>query len=138
LYYFLHHFGVPSLPTGFSQLVGPEAASGPPEPGQPGRERNNQMSMQQAALPPRAGGGPLDTAGARTPTSGSVAGIRRQAADIVDEVLSGTDPHQARARNELRRLMAEHPGSPETALAEDLLRIRGLTLVPDARPDRRP
>jgi hypothetical protein len=73
------------------------------------------------------------------PTGENVAGIRRQAADIIEAVLSGTDPHQAQARDELRRLVAAHPGRPEIALAEDLLRVRGLRLVSgDARPDRLP
>ena len=95
------------------------------------------MSMQQTALPTRAGSDRLATA-RRVPTGDDVAGIRRQAADIIEEVLSGTDPHQARARDELRRLVAAHPGRPEIALAEDLLRIRGLRLVSGARPDRLP
>jgi hypothetical protein len=72
------------------------------------------------------------------PTGDDVAGIRRQASDIIEAVLSGTDPHQARARDELRRLLAAYPGRPEIALAEDLLRIRGLMLVPGERPDRLP
>lgn len=94
------------------------------------------MSMQQAALPASAGSGRWATLEARMPTGDDVAGIRRQAADIIEAVLSGTNPHQASARDELRRLVAAHPGHPEIALAEDLLRIRGLTLVSgDARPD---
>lgn len=72
------------------------------------------------------------------PTGHDVAGIRRQASDIIEAVLSGTDPHQSGARDQLRRIMAAHPGRPETALAEHLLTIRRLTLVPGARPDRLP
>lgn len=93
------------------------------------------MSIQQAALRVRAGNGPPAPAGTRMPTGDHVAGIREQAADIIEEVLAGTDPYQARARNELSRHLAAHPGRPEIALAEHLLAIRGLALVPARRPE---
>ncbi|WP_354191466.1 hypothetical protein [Arthrobacter sp. UYCu712] len=60
------------------------------------------------------------------PPGDDVAAMRRQAAEIIEAILSGTDPRYARARDELRGHLAAHPRHPELALAEHLLRIRGL------------
>ncbi|MDQ0850212.1 hypothetical protein QFZ65_002150 [Arthrobacter sp. B3I9] len=53
-------------------------------------------------------------------------------------MLSETDPHHAGTRDALRRLLAAHPGQPETALAQYQLTLRGQTLSPGALPDRLP
>ena len=46
--------------------------------------------------------------------------IRKQSAQIIDAVLSGTAPEQASARDRLREHLAAHPGRPDIALAEHL------------------
>lgn len=94
------------------------------------------MSIQPANLPARAGRGEPATRAARMPTGDSLARIREQAADIIQEVLSGTDPDQAQARKALLRQCAAHPGHPEIALAEHLLTIRGITVL--TSPGRNP
>ena len=67
-------------------------------------------------------------------------GIRLQAAEIIAEVLSDSSPGQARAREQLCRLLQANPGRPEVALAEHLIALReesaqgrrtDLTLVKD-------
>jgi hypothetical protein len=67
-------------------------------------------------------------------------GIRLQAAGIIAEVLSDSSPGQARAREQLCRLLQANPGRPEVALAEHLIALReesaqgrrtDLTLVKD-------
>lgn len=83
-----------------------------------------------------------------TPTGASVngpedswaRGIRLQATEIIAEVLSDSSPGQARAREQLCRLLQANPGRPEAALAEHLIALReetardrrtNLTLVKD-------
>lgn len=88
------------------------------------------MSIQPAALHAWSGTGEPAALATRMPTGDGVARIREQAADIIEEVLSGTDPGQAAARQALREQCAAHPGHPETALAEHVLTIRGITLGP--------
>lgn len=83
-----------------------------------------------------------------TPTDASVngpedswaRGIRLQATEIIAEVLSDSSPGQARAREQLCRLLQANPGRPEAALAEHLIALReetardrrtNLTLVKD-------
>lgn len=48
-------------------------------------------------------------------------GIRRQATEIIAEVLSDSSPGHARAREQLCRLLQANPGRPEVALAEHLI-----------------
>jgi hypothetical protein len=69
------------------------------------------MSMQQAALPTQAGSGLPATAEPAMPPDEDVAGIGRQAADIIEAILSETDPHHAGTRDALRRLHAATQGS---------------------------
>lgn len=87
------------------------------------------MSIQPAALPARAGQEVPATRAASIPIGDSLAGIREQAADILQEILAGTDPDQASARNALLKQCAAHPGHPEIALAEHLLTLRGITVL---------
>jgi hypothetical protein len=47
--------------------------------------------------------------------------IRWQAQEIIDEVLSGTDPGEELARARLRRCVAQNPGRPERALLQQLM-----------------
>lgn len=75
----------------------------------------------------------------REPEAGRVRGIRLQAAEIIAVVLSDSAPGQARARDQLCRLLQANPGRPEVALAAHLIALReepargrrpDLTLVP--------
>lgn len=54
-------------------------------------------------------------------------GIRRQAREIINAVLSDPAPEQAGIRDQLREHLAAHPGNPEKALAEHLSSLRSLT-----------
>ncbi|MDQ0028389.1 hypothetical protein [Arthrobacter bambusae] len=51
----------------------------------------------------------------------SLAGLREQAQDIINEVLSGTEPSGEHLRAKLRASIARHPGFPELALLEHLM-----------------
>jgi len=88
------------------------------------------MSMESSSQPARAGRRPpAEPAGSERPGD-AVAGIGRQAADIIDAVLSAPAPEEAGIRDRLREHVASHPGHPETALAEHLMAIRSLTGLP--------
>jgi hypothetical protein len=47
--------------------------------------------------------------------------LRWQAQEIIDEVLSGTEPGEELARARLRRCVAQNPGRPERALLQQLM-----------------
>lgn len=47
--------------------------------------------------------------------------LRWQAQEIIDEVLSGTEPGEEMARARLRRCVAQNPGRPERALLQQLM-----------------
>ena len=47
--------------------------------------------------------------------------LRWQAQEIIDEVLSGTDPSEELARARLRRCVAQNPGRPERALLQQMM-----------------
>jgi hypothetical protein len=51
----------------------------------------------------------------------SLAALREQAQEIIDEVLSGTEPSGEHLRAKLRSSIARHPGFPELALLEHLM-----------------
>jgi hypothetical protein len=53
-----------------------------------------------------------------------VRGIRLQAAEIIAAVLSDSAPGEARARDQLCRLLQANPGRPEVALAAHLIALR--------------
>ncbi|SDL65086.1 hypothetical protein SAMN04487913_11227 [Arthrobacter sp. ok362] len=58
------------------------------------------------------------------PEGSRVRGIRLQAAEIIAAVLSDSAPGQARARDQLCRLLQANPGRPEVALAAHLIALR--------------
>lgn len=64
--------------------------------------------------------------------------VREQAYEIIQAVLSGTDPAGEEARERLREHVAAHPGNPETALREHLVFSRALArhLAGKPRPPR--
>lgn len=66
---------------------------------------------------------------------GAAEGIRGQAAEIIETVLAGSAPEQARFRDLLRGRLAAHPGHPETALMEHLISLRSLTGFPSIVSD---
>ncbi len=51
----------------------------------------------------------------------AIESLRWQAQEIIDELLSGTDPAEELARARLRRCVARNPGQPEKALLEQLM-----------------
>ena len=54
------------------------------------------------------------------------AGIRHQAARIIEAVLADPAPEHQQVRELLRRQIAAHPGHPERALAEHLTALKAL------------
>jgi hypothetical protein len=54
------------------------------------------------------------------------AGIRHQAARIIEAVLADTAPEHDRARDLLRQQIAAHPGHPERALVEHLAALKAV------------
>ncbi|MDQ0212641.1 EAL domain-containing protein [Arthrobacter bambusae] len=95
------------------------------------------MSKEPQPLPASTG------ADVRTePSSSSPGGrepaIRRQAAEIIESVLAGSDPDQAEIRDVLRGCLAAHPARPETALLEHLMTIRALDRFRDRMQDTIP
>ena len=77
---------------------------------------------------------PVDP-GASGQVSHDVPGIRKQAAEIIDAVLSGSEPEQASVRHQLRQHLAAHPGRPDIALAEHLTALRSLATFPPMNPE---
>ena len=91
------------------------------------------MPTESSNLPPCNDVQPQDApaAGQRPGTSG----IRRQAAEIIDTVLSQTAPENAAVRDQLRKHHAANPGRPEVALAEHLASLGSLAAYVGGRPD---
>ncbi|MGO4189420.1 hypothetical protein [Pseudarthrobacter sp. TAF60_1] len=63
----------------------------------------------------------VDHAGASEARQLATESVRWQAQEIIDEVLSGTDPSEELARARLRRCVAQNPGRPERALLQQLM-----------------
>lgn len=78
------------------------------------------MSMEPSSDPERTDAMYPADPGANGQVSDDVPGIRKQAAEIIDAVLSGSAPGQASARDRLREHLSAHPGRPDIALAEHL------------------
>lgn len=87
------------------------------------------MSIEPSSFPERT-----DTADEIEPLA-DAPGIRRQAAEIIEAVLSASEPEQAEVRDQLRRCLAAHPDRPEVALVEHLIALRSLTWFPAGSPD---
>ncbi|MGM9473507.1 hypothetical protein ACS5PJ_16075 [Pseudarthrobacter sp. YS3] len=51
----------------------------------------------------------------------AIESLRRQAQEIIDEVLRGDAPGEELARARLRRCVERNPGRPERALLEQLM-----------------
>ena len=66
---------------------------------------------------------PADLASGAKRAAGA-AGIRHQAAGIIDAVLADTAPEHDTVREMLRQRLAAHPGHPERALAEHLAALQ--------------
>lgn len=49
--------------------------------------------------------------------------LRLQVTEIIDAILAETGPEEADVREQLRRLVASHPGCPEKALLKHLLNL---------------
>lgn len=93
------------------------------------------MSMEPSSDPERTDTVYPADPGASGQVSDDVPGIRKQAAEIIDAVLSGSAPEQASARDRLREHLAAYPGRPDIALAEHLAALRPLTTFPPVIPE---
>lgn len=51
--------------------------------------------------------------------------LQLQALEIIEDILSCTDPAEAAARESLRQQVARNPGQPQRALLVHMLSIRG-------------
>jgi hypothetical protein len=69
----------------------------------------------------------IDSAWQIAPAMLLEASITAQARDIIETILSDTDPGLADIRRRLRRHVANHPGSPSKALLAHLLETRRQT-----------
>ncbi len=81
-------------------------------------------SIELSSRPKRPQEDPPADPWRREPEDSRVRGIRLQAAEIIAVVLSDSTPGQARARDQLSRLLQAHPGRPEVALAAHLIALR--------------
>ncbi|TSE17693.1 EAL domain-containing protein [Arthrobacter sp. KBS0703] len=90
------------------------------------------MSRDETSLPPLTNSLPTGL-GAQAKLPGDVGGItvRWQAQEIIDELLSESEPDSQWTRTQLRELVAAHPDSPEQALLEHLTATTALTNAPD-------
>ena len=84
------------------------------------------MSVEPSSTPGRPEEQDLDGLGSGAEHAASAAGIRHQAARIIDAVLADKAPEHDRARELLRQHIAAHPGHPELALVEHLTALKAL------------
>jgi hypothetical protein len=91
--------------------IPPPAGNGCPALGHTPAALSAVIGLDQVGGPERPDAEPPDAA----PVT-----IRRQALEIIEEVLSGTCPGQAEARARLRICVADKPGAPELAILEHL------------------
>jgi EAL domain-containing protein (putative c-di-GMP-specific phosphodiesterase class I) len=96
------------------------------------------MSTEPSSFPP-----PTSSTGPEDPPEissggGPVPVIRRQAAEIIEAVLSASAPEQAAVRDQLRHCLAAQPDRPEAALAEHLIALRSITDFPAGISDLPP
>ena len=98
------------------------------------------MSMDPPSIPGRPDGADAAEEVLGWERDAEMAGIRRQSAWIIDEVLADPAPGQARIQGLLRAHLAAHPGRPDIALTEHLMALESLTRLPaDAEnPSSRP
>ncbi|MBT8159217.1 MULTISPECIES: EAL domain-containing protein [Arthrobacter] len=64
--------------------------------------------------------------------------VRRQAAEIIESVLSESRPDQEEIKERLRESLAANPGHPETALLEHLIAVRAVARFRDRMQDTVP
>lgn len=73
------------------------------------RESHDPSKIPEVIVSPDTGG------------NDSLATLLEQAQDIIDQVLSDTDPDGERLRAKLRASISRHPGRPDQALLEHLM-----------------
>lgn len=84
------------------------------------------MSIEpSSSLNPVSGMPPEDLSGF-PPGGWVVPVIRQQAAELIEAVLSGSEPEEEPVRTQLRRSLTAHPDRPEAALVEHLVTLRSL------------
>lgn len=88
------------------------------------------MSTEQTHIPHPPHGVDLTGQATGPALDAEAAGIRRQAAGIIGEVLADPSPEQARIQGMLREHLAANPGRPDIALTEHLMALESLTRHP--------
>ncbi|MDQ0241429.1 hypothetical protein [Arthrobacter bambusae] len=73
------------------------------------QESNDPTEIPEVIVSPDTGG------------NDSLATLREQAQEIIDQILSSTDPDGERIRAKLRVSISRHPGRPDQALLEHLM-----------------
>ena len=84
------------------------------------------MSVEPSSPPGRPEGQYSGDLASGADNAANAAGIRNQAAGIIESVLADTAPEHHPARELLRQQVAAHPGKPERALAEQLTALKAL------------
>jgi hypothetical protein len=84
------------------------------------------MSVEPSSLPERPDSQDPDDLATGAEHAANAAGIRHQAARIIEAVLADTAPEHGRARELLRQHVAAHPGRPELALVEHLAALKAV------------
>lgn len=111
-----------------------------PVPGSAGARSNKGIAMSWDEPRLRAVTGAAPFPGPGEPVSPSQHGeeltLRRQAMEVINDVLADSDPESEWARTQLRELLASHPDEPERALLEHLIATRTMTEPPRDVPVR--
>src|SRR5919106_5605759 len=68
------------------------------------------------------------------PEDGAETTLRQQVMEVINDVLTSSDPESEWARVQLRELLASHPDEPERALLEHLIASRTMTDPPEDIP----
>jgi len=84
------------------------------------------MSVEPSSLPGRPEHQDPDDLAGGAGRAANAAGIRHQAARIIEAVLADTTPEHRRARELLRQQVAAHPGRPDLALVEHLAALKAV------------
>lgn len=84
------------------------------------------MSVEPSSLPGRPENQDPDDLATGADHAANAAGIRHQAARIIEAVLADTAPEHGRVRDLLRQQIAAHPGRPELALVEHLAALKAV------------
>ena len=93
------------------------------------------MSVEPSSTPGRPEDHDPDSLASGAERAADAAGIRHQAARIIEAVLADTAPEHDRARELLRQQIAADPGHPERALVKHLAALNAVAGPRDEMPD---